>query len=297
MAETQTPPVEDEFSKMFDELAALGDKESAPAPEPEPEPVEPEPVVAEAAPAPVEPEPVVAEAAPAPVEPEPVVAEAPPAPAAPPRASDDDILARFAQALATQQPPAPAPPAPVVEPAPALFTDDEQKLLAAYEKDWPDVAKAEALRRRAEYQQLVGYMFNQIGQHLAQRLSPLEQTVQGGAQRSHISDLHNLIPDYDSVRQPVIDWVGKQPGYLKAAFEQVVRQGTPDEVADLVGRYKAASGIQPAPVAPAAPAAPAPALRKAAAALAPVRSSRSGSVPSTEPEDFDGAFEMAAKGL
>jgi hypothetical protein len=176
-----------------------------------------------------------------------------------------------------------------------MFTSDEQAVLTAYEKDWPDVARAESLRRRAEYQQLVGYIFDQV----AARLAPVEQMVHGTSERSHINDLYSLIPDYDQVRDPVIEWVGKQPAYLKAAFQQVVNGGSPEEVADLVGRYRAASSA-PAPraaPAPAAPPEPAPAVRKAAAAMAPVRSSRSGTVQPATPEDFDGAFAAFSKGL
>jgi hypothetical protein len=76
---------------------------------------------------------------------------------------------------------------------------------------------------------------------------------------------------------------------------QVAQQGTPAEVADLVGRYKLATGLQ-AKAALAAPTAPAPQVRKAAAALAPVKSARS-NVAETAPEDFDSAFAAFAKAV
>jgi hypothetical protein len=279
-------PADDEFSKMFDEIAKLGDEAPAPAAEAAPEPVAVETPEPAAEPSP---EPVAVDPAPEPA--------AEPAPAPAPRASDDDIIDRFARAVADRQPQtsAPAPQAQAPAETPPLFSTDEQALLSAYEKDWPDVAKAEALRRRGEYQQLVGYIFNQV----QARLAPVEQQMQGATQRSHLGDLYNLIPDYNEVRQPVLDWIGKQPPYLRSAFEQVASQGTPEEVADLVGRYRSAAGVSapsaPAP-APVAPATPAPALRKAAAALAPVRSSRSGAVQQANPDDYDGAFAAFIKG-
>lgn len=279
----------DEFAKMFEDLAKLGDEEPAKlTPIEEPAPVivgaEPPAPVAEA---PVE-EPAPAEGLdlvppieePAP-EPEPVLQQP----------SSEDILTRFAQIVREQPAPRPQPQPQAQQPQQApLFTPDEIKELEAYEKDWPDVAKAEALRRRAEYSQLISYVFQQV----SQRLAPLEQQTAGVSTRSHLNDLYTLIPDYDQVRDPVLAWVDQQPAYLKNAYMQVAQQGTPAEVADLVGRYKQANGVQ-APVAR-APAAPAPQVRKAAAALAPVQSARS-NVAETAPEDFDSAFAAFAKAI
>ena len=279
----------DEFTKMFEDLAKLGDEEPAKlTPIEEPAPVivgaEPPAPVAEA---PVE-EPASAEGLdlvppieePAP-EPEPVLQQP----------SSEDILTRFAQIVREQPAPQPQPQPQAQQPQQApLFTPDEIKELEAYEKDWPDVAKAEALRRRAEYSQLISYVFQQV----SQRLAPLEQQTAGVSTRSHLNDLYTLIPDYDQVRDPVLAWVDQQPAYLKNAYMQVAQQGTPVEVADLVGRYKQANGVQ-APVAR-APAAPAPQVRKAAAALAPVQSARS-NVAETAPEDFDSAFAAFAKAV
>ena len=279
----------DEFTKMFEDLAKLGDEEPAKlTPIEEPAPVivgaEPPAPVAEAPveePAPAEGldlTPPVEEPAP---EPEPVLQQP----------SSEDILTRFAQIVREQPAPQPQPQPQAQQPQQApLFTPDEIKELEAYEKDWPDVAKAEALRRRAEYSQLISYVFQQV----SQRLAPLEQQTAGVSTRSHLNDLYTLIPDYDQVRDPVLAWVDQQPAYLKNAYMQVAQQGTPAEVADLVGRYKQANGVQ-APVAR-APAAPAPQVRKAAAALAPVQSARSNAAE-TAPEDFDSAFAAFAKAV
>ena len=278
----------DEFAKMFEDLAKLGDEEPAKLTPIE----EPAPVIVGGEP----PAPVAETPAETPVEGldlTPPVEEPTPEPEpAPPGPSSDELLARFAQIVREQPAPQPAPQPQVQQPAPPpLFTEAEIRELEAYEKDWPDVAKAEALRRRAEYSQLIGYVFEQV----SQRLRPLEQMTMGGAERSHLNDLYTLIPDYDQVRDPVLAWVDQQPAYLKNAYMQVAQQGTPAEVADLVGRYKQATGAR-APAAPVAPSAPAPAVRKAAAALAPVKSARS-NVADAQPEDFDSAFAAFAKAI
>lgn len=276
---------DDEFTKMFEDLAKLGDDPAPLVPVEEPTLV----VVGET-PAETPVETPAEEPIETPAE-EPVETPAEEPYVEPQRLNDADLLSRFAQIVREQPTPQVQTPAPTPQPQAPLFSAAEQKELDAYEKDWPDVAKAESLRRRAEYHQLLNYVFEQVGQ----RLAPLEQMTVGGAERSHLNDLYSLIPDYDQVRDPVLNWVEQQPGYLKAAYQQVTRQGTPAEIADLVGRYKQANGVVPA-AAPAAPPAPAPQVRKAAAALAPVRTARSGAVES-QPEDFDNAFAAFAKAI
>ena len=195
--------------------------------------------------------------------------------------------------------PAPAEPAPApAEPEPDIYTAEEQALLSEYEKDWPDVAKAEALRRRGEYRDLVNHVFREV----AKELAPLAQNMKLLAERTHLADLHDAVEDYDEVRDKVIDWANQQPAYLRNAYQHVIQQGTPDEIADLVERYRQATGTPTAPAAPAAPARKAESelpstTKQAVAALAPVSSKRSTVVQADDPNDFESAFAAAAKAL
>lgn len=241
----------------------------------------------------------------------PAEGDAPPAeepPAEPPKAAEppaekpegtEEVLQRLAKLVKdTPQEPAPQQPAAPQPETPPLYSKEDQEFLQNYEKDWPDVARAESLRRKAEYRELVTYVFNEV----AKNLSPIVETVQALSQRTHLSDLHNVVEDYDTVRDQVIDWVGKQPAYLQVAYNHVIQNGTAEEVADLIGRYKR----EVAPAAPASGNAPAPAkktdtelpsaTKQAAAALAPVSSKRS-AVPQSEPSSFEDAFEAFASKL
>jgi len=224
-----------------------------------------------------------------------------PEPAAAPAApSDDDILARLGNLLKKEPAPAPAPAAaaPAEQPAtdePAIYTPEEQTFLAEYQKDWPEVSKAEALIRRAEYRAIVGYVFNEV----QRALSPVMETVSTLATRTHLTDLTSTVPDYDTVRDKVIAWVEEQPKYLQPAYQHVITAGTTDEVADLIGRWRAATGAPANTPAPAA--APKkvtelpPATMKAAAALAPVGSKHTAPASSgIDPSDFGAAFEAFA---
>lgn len=222
--------------------------------------------------------------------------ESAPATQATPKANDDELLERFAK-IVQEKNQAPAGDQYIPEPSPSreLFSEDEKEFLNTYEKDWPDVARAEDLRWRAKAHDLVNYVFQEV----AKELSPIMQNVRTLSERTHLADLHSTVEDYDDIRDKVIDWVGHQPAYLQSAYQHVIQQGTVEEVADLITRWRQASGTQAQPAAPARKKAETElptATKQAAAALAPVSSKRSAVIQGVDPNDFESAFsEFAGK--
>lgn len=230
----------------------------------------------------------------------PAAARADPAPAA--KVSDDDLLARFREILAEPAKAAasdPATPAPAIAP----FSAEEQAVVDNFRKEWPDVDAAQMLIRSREYQGLVKHIFDQIRPHL--------EAVQGRtaemAQQTHVQQLQAAVPDYAEVAPKVLEWIGRQPDYLKAAYTHVAQQGAVADVVDLIGRYRAETGTAapaaaPAggpPTASAAPPAAAPAkavVDRIAKGLAPVGGKRSGvQGDAVDKDDFKGAFDAFAK--
>lgn len=211
--------------------------------------------------------------------------------------SDDELLDRFARIVKEKAPAADEThQVPHDQQQQPYYTEEEAKFLQDYEKDWPDVAKAEALRRRAEYRDLVGYVFQEV----AKEIMPMMDMVRTVSERTHLSDLQSSVSDYDAVRDKVIEWANNQPPYLRAAYNHVIQQGTVDEVVDLVNRYKQATGSAQRAAAPASrrmetelPTA----TKQAAAALAPVSSKRSAVIAGQDPNDFESAFTSFADKL
>jgi hypothetical protein len=291
----------DEFAEVFDELCRL---DNAPELINTPAPVKAEVPAPAETPAAAAETPAAAAETPAPGEtPAPEETPAPPAeePAAPKPVIDDPI-ARLAdliekkQTLTPESAPAPAAPA-VSTPEPEIFTVQEKEFLTSYQKDWPDVARAEALLRRAEYRDLVGYVFDQVSKEIVEKqLRPLASTVQILSERTHLGDLQRQISDYAEIRDKVEEWAMKQPAYLQRAYDHVIKQGTVDEIKDLIDRYRRDSGISAGASANpgSKPVTELPlATKKAVAALAPVSSKRSAVVAGTDPNDFDGAWAAA----
>lgn len=314
MADTDEQTTELDFTEAFNRLADLGDK-------PVPSDILTAPAPTSAAEAPAveaqeeaEGEEGEAQTPPAATEEPSAAAAAAPAPAAPaPALTPEEMLAQIRDAV-MQRPEAPATPAaPAAPAAPAeaampdpatMYSPEEQQLLTRYMDEWPEVAQAEALRRRGEYQQIVQHVFEQFKAYL----QPFEQTLSAVAAETQFQQLQQVVPDFNTIDPNAVKaWVDQQPAYLQPAYQHVIERGTPDEVADLIQRYRQSTTPAAAPAAPATPAAPPapkkvePALpadaKQAASSLAPVSSKRSSVAPITEPSDFDSAFEAAAKTL
>lgn len=273
--ELEAPDPNDVFDDAFSNFSKGDADEEAEVDEEEP-PVE-EPTEAEEVPA---------EAAEAEEEPEPKADEKPA------RLTDDELIDRLSSAVADKAKPKEEPKAePKAEEAP-LLNADEQTLVDEYQKDWPDVAKAESLIRKTEYQQIVKFVFEQV----AAELQPLMQQVGTLAQTTHYSQLQETIgDDYDDVREGVVSWVETQPEYLQNAYKHVIQNGTVDEVADLVNRYRLETGVapQPQPSAKKETELP-PAAKKAVQSLAPVSSKRSAVPAQEDAGDFESAFSKYA---
>lgn len=233
----------------------------------------------------------------------------------------ESLQAEIAALKAAQAAPAPAPaaaaPAPAEQP---LYSEAEQAVIDAYKSEWSDVAAGEALIRRQENKQLLEFVFSQIKPHI----DALYAQSGVAHERTQYQMLHDMVPDYDDIREPTLAWIAAQPAYLKDAYMKVANEGTPEQVADIISRFRketgwvkaaasapaaaptaAAPAAAPAAAAPAATPAPAaapaaavsPAVAAAAAALKPVGAVRSSTTTAADPNDFDGAFAEAAKAL
>jgi uncharacterized phage infection (PIP) family protein YhgE len=217
-------------------------------------------------------------------------------------AQDAETLRQFMQtikdAAKSASQPTPQPVRPAQPSIPELYTPEEKEFLTTYEKDWNAVARGEALRRKAEYRDLISYIYNDIGPHLR----AMQETLGAVSERSHLEDLYQVAQDYDDIRDKVVDWAQKQPTYLKVAYNHVIENGSTEEVQHLIDTWRKETGAAVQTVqTPAAPPKQAteltPAAKQAAARLAPVSSKRAGVQVGIDPSDFGSAFEAFAKQL
>ena len=150
-----------------------------------------------------------------------------------------------------------------------------------------------------EYRELLEYTFAEV----RRVYDPFIQQLQRTEADDHYNTLVSAHADYDAIAADVKSWVGEQSPARKAAFSSIVKEGTADEIIDLIDLYKQAKGI----VKPAAVETPAvapivkavgtpPAAKQAAQRLSVVSSKRS-ATPAVvaDPSDFDAAFDEFVK--
>lgn len=203
------------------------------------------------------------------------------------------------QAARTAAPAEPAAPAPKSEP-PAIYTPEETTELANLQKEWPDLARLFSLMARQMQYDTLTYAFKEV----ERVVTPLQTSVASVATNDHWASIYEAHEDYDKALPSALEWIEKQPSFIKAAYQNVAKNGTAQEVIDLVSQFKKETNWQaPAATPPAAKAAPAPApagssppaelsdaAKKAASAIGAVGTKRSGGMTAQDPSDFDGAW-------
>jgi hypothetical protein len=233
-------------------------------------------------------------------------AAAPAAVVEPPAAPDQvavlqaELAALRAEITKSKEAP-PEPPVKAVEPpapvtADTLFNADEKKILADYEEDWPEVSKAEALKRKLEIAQMEENIYKQIGPvigKLLAQIQPLAQTQEEAQADRHINAIKEVHKDWgDKLIADCRAWVETQPSYIKRAAQEVLESGTAQDVITLFTDFKTQTGrTQPQEQTPPEPVVTNPNVT----ALKPVTAGVKQAVPKTDdPNDFEGAWKKAA---
>lgn len=176
-----------------------------------------------------------------------------------------------------------------------MYNADEEAVLKNFEETWPEVDKALALRMRHYGDSILRYAFKEIMGEFA----PIRDLVNAMATRTHQQDITAAAGEVtDEEIDRITEWAKdpSHPKYLQDAYAGVISGGSPSEVADLVKRYREATG-QAAPPPAAEPSGGeelSEDTKKAVAALAPVDSKRSVVTKTDDPDDFDGAFAKFA---
>jgi len=307
MATDTTKPEEPTVSD-YDAMSSAFDELTAPEPSGKPEEGESTSVVDQAA------ADVKKETPEAPATETPAETPAPEGEAKPPEGAEkpaetstsenEDWEARFKEleAKVTKQPEPQQQEArpPVETPPPDIYAADEKEFLATYEKDWPDVAKGEALRRRQEYGELVKHIFSEIARVYDPLVMRGAQAADTVAETTTLSAIRAAHADYDdAMYNDVLKWADGLTGTRKRVVDAVIAEGEPHELVELLTDFKSATGRKPRVVAgAAAPAAGVTELsakaKQAAKALGVVDSKRTAPVTGqADPDDFDSAWNEA----
>lgn len=187
---------------------------------------------------------------------------------------------------------------PVEEEKPkSPLSEDDDAALSSMKEDWPEMTRGvEAMMKtfKADMQQEI----KQAVASVFQQLQPALKTVESVATNSFLDQLERVHNDAEKVYPQVDAWVDKQPGALGKAYKNILDTGSVEEVAEIFTLFKKATGV---PVerktrerAPAKAASPE--KSKKVEQMRTVRRERTGVSAEVDKDDFDGAFEQAARG-
>jgi hypothetical protein len=183
------------------------------------------------------------------------------------------------------------------------FTEDEQKAIAEFEKNWDEISPVFNIKLKhaiAAVEAKAARTIAKVVENIYSDFTPLINSHLKSEATSFRGAVLKAHEDYDAVYPKLDGWIKAHPAYLQSGLLKAYNEGTAEEVIDLVSRYKQANGVKPQAAAPAAPEQgetkkPAAA---AAAALAPVDTKRTTPKPSgDDPNDYDSAFDEAAASL
>jgi hypothetical protein len=181
---------------------------------------------------------------------------------------------------------------------------EETTALKEFEKEWPDIAKAQEIAVKRAVYNGVQYTLNALAKAYnptLQRFSELSDVMQ---EQLALSAIRNQHSDYDKIYDDVVKWVDKLPAAFRKSAKETLESGTVEDANELIAEYKKAHPAAAAPLAVAAtPAAPATtskaelsaAAKKAASKLSMVGSKRSTPVTAADANDFDGAWAEAVE--
>lgn len=98
-------------------------------------------------------------------------------------------------------------------------------------------------------QRVESLLSTKVEQLVSERLAPLEKQHQMSVEDQHFATLYTAHPDLDSVLESFEfgGWIGKQPSFMQAAYQNVLHRGTANEVVELISLYKDQTGLSANP--------------------------------------------------
>lgn len=234
--------------------------------------------------------------------------------AKPPISKDraDEIYDLLEKRLPKEQPleqPKTPEPAAKKEPEPEkpALTDEEVARLKELNTEWKDVSEMVALQLKSVADTIskeVARQVAEIKRDVEQRIQPVQQSVELSAAERYDSAVREVHPEvYDpkmskAFGDELVDWVQKQPTYLRNAYAQAFDSADPQDAIDLISRFKTETGkvVEESTGEPAAPAAPAETSAEAdknkrLQLLKKPTSRQTKGAESDDPLDFEGGFK------
>lgn len=140
-------------------------------------------------------------------------------------------------------------PDPIPEPELYAFTEEEQKVLDSYAKEWDEHDRAWQIREKKLTHDITAVMshkftlaLGQVLQQIEQGLAPVLQGHVESAQEKHFSAIRKEHSDFDQIKDEVGTWIKNQPKYLQPHLQKTYDEGATADVIELITSFKTATG-------------------------------------------------------
>jgi hypothetical protein len=173
-------------------------------------------------------------------------------------------------------------------------TEEDDKTLADYEKNWEDHAKAQKINNKRILSE-VEKIFKSVVDPLIQKIPGIEQTIATTATDKALDKVLSVHADAVTLVPEVDAWIATLPKYLQRAAQETLDGGSPADVIELFTDFKDATGRTKDPVVVTEKEVIKPEENKRVLSLVSPKSSRTGVAASVDAGDFDGAFAEALK--
>ena len=184
------------------------------------------------------------------------------------------------------------------------LTDEQRKELEDYDMEFDVVSKMEGLKRKTEMAKLKAEFLQSIDglkKDLLSQIEPVKNTVQKTVadreeadKEAHFNAIETEFPDYEKWWSDgsVDKWIESKPSYMQDGLKAVCKNGTTQQIIDLLGDFAKENNIAPADKSNVVPISTKKKERKEAL-ISPI--SRKGAVNLNNPvsEGFEDAFDEA----
>jgi len=190
------------------------------------------------------------------------------------RKREEELRAKEQELLALQQQEPPKQETPEID-------EDDPEWMELVDELGEDLALKVRNQSKKVTQNALESEIDKVRQEMRQSIEPLTQQQQEAQARQHTQTILQAHPDaFDLVQRGEIQaWVEDQPRYLQPAYQQMVEQGSAEDVVDMLNTFKQSRGKAP--------------QRKAPSQA--VRSRKGGRVrtAAAPKDDFDAAWDEA----
>jgi len=89
---------------------------------------------------------------------------------------------------------------------------------------------------------LINYV-NESFKVLVEKITPYLEATRKSIEQQHSSSISEKHPDYRAIKEDVLGWIKEQPKYMQKSLMSVYDNGEPEDVVDMLNRYKKDRGL------------------------------------------------------